>query len=209
MTLKKITELLVDLNVDEIVEAVKSELNTESPPNEILGALTKGMDEVGRLYEQKEYYLTELVLAGEMMKDVLEVLRPHLKTDDVKTKGTVILATVEGDNHDIGKNILKIILLSAGYDVIDLGKDVPANKIVSAVKQSGAPIVGLSSLLTMTSNEISVVNQALKDAGLWDQVRLIVGGAPLNMELAKQLGADDFAADAIDGVRHINELMGV
>jgi len=209
MTLKKITELLVDLNADEIVEAVKSELNTESTPNEILGALTKGMDEVGRLYEQKDYYLTELVLAGEMMKDVLEVLRPHLKTDDVQTKGTVILATVEGDNHDIGKNILKIILLSAGYDVIDLGKDVPANKIVSAVKQSGAPIVGLSSLLTMTSNEISVVNQALKDAGLRDQVRLIVGGAPLNMELAKQLGADDFAADAIDGVRHINELMGV
>ena len=209
MTLKRITELLVDLNADEIVEAVKSELNTESPPNEILGALTKGMDEVGRLYEQKEYYLTELVLAGEMMKDVLEVLRPHLKTGDVQTKGTVILATVEGDNHDIGKNILKIILLSAGYDVIDLGKDVPANKIVNAVKQSGAPIVGLSSLLTMTSNEISVVNQALKDAGLRDQVRLIVGGAPLNMKLAKQLGADDFAADAIDGVRHINELMGV
>ena len=209
MTLKTITELLVDLNADEIVEAVKAELNTESPPNEILGALTKGMDEVGRLYEQKEYYLTELVLAGEMMKDVLEILRPHLKTGDVQTKGTVILATVEGDNHDIGKNILKIILLSAGYDVIDLGKDVPANKIVSAVKQSGAPIVGLSSLLTMTSNEISVVNQALKDAGLRDQVRLIVGGAPLNMEIAKQLGADDFAADAIDGVRHINELMGV
>lgn len=209
MTLKEITDLLVNLEADEIVSAVQSELDAGSNPHEVLSALTKGMDEVGNLYEKKEYYLTELVLAGEMMKDALEILKPCLKTDEVQTKGIVILATVEGDNHDIGKNILKIILLSAGYEIIDLGKDVPANKIIKAVKKSGAPVVGLSSLLTMTVNEISVVDKALKDAGLRDQVRLIVGGAPLNMELAKKLGADDFAADAIEGVRHINELMGI
>ncbi len=209
MALKQLTDILVNLDADEIVNAVKTELDAGTAPKDILAALTKGMNEVGNLYEQKEYYLTELVLAGEMMKDVMEVLQPHLKTDEVQTKGTVILATVEGDNHDIGKNILKTLLISAGYTVLDLGKDVSVNKIVEKVKASNAPVVGLSSLLTMTVNEISLVDKALKAAGLRDQTRLIVGGAPLSMELARKLGADDFAADAVDGVRKINELMGI
>jgi methylmalonyl-CoA mutase cobalamin-binding domain/chain len=165
------------------------------------------MDEVGRRYETNEYFLAELVLAGETMKDAFEVLKPHLATSDARDQTQIIAATVKGDNHDIGKNILSSMLLSAGIDVIDLGMDCPEEKIVQAVKDSGAKVVALSCLLTMTMREITAVDQALKDAGLRDQVKLIVGGAPLNMELAKELGADDYGDDAIDGVRRIKALL--
>jgi methylmalonyl-CoA mutase cobalamin-binding domain/chain len=165
------------------------------------------MNEVGRRYETNEYFLAELVLAGETMKDAFEVLKPHLATSDTAERKQVIAATVKGDNHDIGKNILSTMLLSAGIEVIDLGMDCPTEKIVEAVKESGAKVVALSCLLTMTMREISTVDQALKNAGLRDNVKLVVGGAPLNMELAKELGADDFGNDAIDGVRKITALL--
>ncbi|MFX0135582.1 MAG: B12-binding domain-containing protein, partial [Candidatus Hodarchaeota archaeon] len=126
---------------------------------------------------------------------------------DVKGSGkTVVATTVRGDNHDIGKNILITMLRSSGFNVIDLGMDCPADKIVNAVKASGAMVLALSSLLTMSMEEISVVDKALKDAGLRDQVKIIVGGAPLNLKLAKKLGADAYAEDAVSGLRKIMEL---
>ncbi|MHA1652320.1 MAG: cobalamin B12-binding domain-containing protein [Candidatus Helarchaeota archaeon] len=207
MTLDEITKTLVNLEADEITKKVKAELDAGTDPKKILKALTDGMNEIGELYEKKEYYLTELVLAGEMMKDTLKILGPKLKAEEYGRKEKIICATVRGDNHDIGKNILKLMLLSAGFEVIDLGKDCPENKIVKAVKKSEAKIVALSALLTMTIEEIAVVDKALKDAGLRDQVKLIVGGAPLDMEVAKKMGADDYAADAISGVRHIKALL--
>jgi methylmalonyl-CoA mutase cobalamin-binding domain/chain len=165
------------------------------------------MDEVGRRYEEKEYYLTELVLAGETMKEAFTILQPALAAADQSADKTkIILATVKGDNHDIGKNILGSLLLSSGFELHDLGMDVDENTIVEKVKESGATIIALSSLLTMTVEQIKVVDEALKNAGLRDNVKLIVGGAPLNMELAKKLGADDFAEDAVDGVKHIKKL---
>ncbi|MHA1299694.1 MAG: cobalamin B12-binding domain-containing protein [Candidatus Helarchaeota archaeon] len=206
MTLEKIKELMVDLDIDEIANAVQEELDKGTDPLQILKALTDGMEEVGRLYEEKEYYLTELVLAGETMKEAFKVLEPHLK-QKAESKGTVVAATVKGDNHDIGKNILCSLLMSAGFNVIDLGMDCPEDKIVEAVKNSDAKVVALSSLLTMTVEEISVVEKALRDSGLRDKVKIIVGGAPLNMELAKKLGVDDYADDAVEGVRHIEALM--
>lgn len=110
-------------------------------------------------------------------------------------------------NHDIGKNILGTLLLSSGYEVIDLGMDVDSKIIVDKVKETGAKIIGLSSLLTMTVEEITKVHEALKAAGIREKVKLIVGGAPLNMDLAKRLGADDFAEDAVDGIKHIKNLV--
>jgi methylmalonyl-CoA mutase cobalamin-binding domain/chain len=207
MEFEKLTELIIELEVDDIKEAVREALGEDKDPFEVLNALTKGMDEVGRRYEEKEYYLTELVLAGETMKEAFEVLQPALaKADKSQEKTNIILATVKGDNHDIGKNILGSLLLSSGFEIHDLGMDVDENKIVEKVKETGASIVALSSLLTMTVEQIKVVDQALKDAGLRDQVKLIVGGAPLNEDLAKELGADDFAEDAVEGVKHIKAL---
>ncbi len=208
MDFEKLTELIIELEVDDIADAVKEALEADGKdPFDVLNALTKGMDEVGRRYEEKEYYLTELVLAGETMKEAFVILQPALAAADrSESKVKVIIATVKGDNHDIGKNILGSLLLSSGFEVIDLGMDVEEQAIIDKVKETGATVVALSSLLTMTVEQIKVVHEALKSAGLRDKVKLIVGGAPLNMELAKKLGADDFADDAVDGVKHIKAL---
>lgn len=211
MDFEKLTELIIELEVDDIADAVKEALEVDDKdPFDVLNALTQGMDEVGRRYEEKEYYLTELVLAGETMKEAFKILQPALAAADKSVeKVKIILATVKGDNHDIGKNILASLLLSSGFEIYDLGMDVDENKIVEKVKETGATIIGLSSLLTMTVEHIKVVHEALITAGLRDRVKLIVGGAPLNMELAKKLGADDFADDAVEGVRHIKNLAGM
>jgi 5-methyltetrahydrofolate--homocysteine methyltransferase len=211
MDFEKLTELIIELEVDDIADAVKEALEVDGKdPFEVLNALTKGMDEVGRRYEEKEYYLTELVLAGETMKEAFKILQPALAAaDKSEEKVKILLATVKGDNHDIGKNILASLLLSSGFEIYDLGMDVDENTIVEKVKETGATIIGLSSLLTMTVEHIKVVHEALITAGLRDRVKLIVGGAPLNMELAKKLGADDFADDAVEGVKHIKNLAGM
>jgi len=210
MDFEKLTELIIELEVDDIADAVKEALDEDKDPFDILNALTEGMDEVGRRYEEKEYYLTELVLAGETMKEAFSVLRPALAASDrSEDKVKIILGTVKGDNHDIGKNILGSLLLSSGFELYDLGMDVDENTIVEKVKESGAQIIALSSLLTMTVEQIKVVHEALQAAGLRDKIKLIVGGAPLNMELAKKLGADDFADDAVEGVKHIKQLAGM
>ncbi len=209
MDFEKLTELVIELEVDDIQDAVKEALNEGKDPFDVLNALTKGMDEVGRRYEEKEYYLTELVLAGETMKEAFVILQPALSAvDKSENKIKIILATVKGDNHDIGKNILGSLLLSSGFELYDLGMDVDEKTIIAKLRETGATIIALSSLLTMTVEQIKVIHEALKSAGVRDKVKLIVGGAPLNMELAKKLGADDFAEDAVEGVKHIKKLAG-
>jgi methylmalonyl-CoA mutase cobalamin-binding domain/chain len=207
MTLESIRKMVVDLAVNDIAKAVQSELDTGTDPQEILSTLTKGMDEVGRLYEKMEYYLTDLILAGETMKEAIKVLQPRIKSGEKGDKQAIIIATVKGDNHDIGKNILASMLMTSGFNIIDLGTNVDEKKIVKAVKESGAKVIALSSLLSMTASEISLVDKALRDAGIRKKVKMIVGGAPLNPELAKKLGADDYADDAVTGVKHIKQLM--
>jgi len=207
---EKLTELVIELEVDDIADAVKEALDEGKDAFDVLNSLKKGMDEVGRLYEEKEYYLTELVLAGETMKEAFNILKPVLAASDKsEDKVKIILATVKGDNHDIGKNILSSLLLSSGFELYDLGMDVDEKAIIEKVKETGATIIALSTLLTMTVEHIKVVHEALQTAGIRDNVKLIVGGAPLNMELAKRLGADDFADDAVDGVKHIKRLAGI
>ena len=208
MDFEKLTELIIELEIDDIVPAIKEALEVDKKdPFDVMNALTKGMDEVGKRYEEKEYFLTELVLAGETMKEAFTILQPALKASDkAEDKVKIILATVKGDNHDIGKNILGALLLSSGFELYDLGMDVDEKTIIKKVKESGATIVALSSLLTMTVEHIRVIHEALQAAGLRDKVKLVVGGAPLNAELAKELGADAFGEDAVSGVRMIKKL---
>ena len=206
MDLTKVTNMIIDLDIDNVASAVQEQIDAGADAQEILKALTDGMEEVGRRYENDEYFLAELVLAGDTMKTAFGVLKPHLKSDETGSKTPIVVATVKGDNHDIGKNILLSMLASAGFEVVDLGTDCPAEKIVEAVRTTGAKIVALSALLTTTMKEIATVDKALKDAGLRDSVKLIVGGAPLTMSVAKELGADDYGPDAIDGVKRIKAL---
>lgn len=206
MDLTKVTNMIIDLDIDNVASAVQEQIDAGVDAQELLKALTDGMEEVGRRYENDEYFLAELVLAGDTMKTAFGVLKPHLKSDETGSKTPIVAATVKGDNHDIGKNILLSMLASAGFEVVDLGTDCPAEKIVEAVRTTGAKIVALSALLTTTMKEIATVDKALKDAGLRDSVKLIVGGAPLTMSVAKELGADDYGPDAIDGVKRIKAL---
>jgi methylmalonyl-CoA mutase cobalamin-binding domain/chain len=207
LELEDVTNMIVDLDDDNIASVVQEKIDAGAVPQDILKALTLGMDEVGRRYETDEYFLSELVLAGETMKRAFEVLKPHLKADESGDRKRIVAATVKGDNHDIGKNILLAMLLSAGFEIIDLGVDTSADEIVQAVKDSGAKVIALSALLTTTMNQISTVDEALREAGLRDNVKIIAGGAPLNLKIAKELGADDYGADAIDGVRRIKALL--
>jgi len=206
MALKNVQDVLINLEIEQIENVVKSELDRGTNAQDIMNALTQGMHVVGELYEKQEYYLAELILAAEMMKIAMKKLEPHMKSDVKGSGKTIIATTVRGDNHDIGKNILVTMLKASGFDVIDLGMDCPADKIVNAVKESGAMVIALSSLLTMSMEEISVVDKALKNAGIRDQVKIIVGGAPLNLKIAKRLGADAYAEDAVSGMRKIMEL---
>ncbi|NHI90005.1 MAG: cobalamin-binding protein [Candidatus Thorarchaeota archaeon] len=207
MDLTKVTNMIIDLDIDNVANMVQQQIDAGADAQDLLKALTDGMEEVGRRYENDEYFLAELVLAGDTMKTAFEVLKPHLKSSETGNETTIVAATVKGDNHDIGKNILLSMLVSAGFEVVDLGTDCPAEKIVEAVRTTGAKIVALSALLTTTMKEIATVNEALKEAGLRDSVKLIVGGAPLTMNVAKELGADDYGPDAIDGVKRIKALL--
>jgi 5-methyltetrahydrofolate--homocysteine methyltransferase len=207
ISLEGIKKMLVDLDIDNIAAYVQEMIDSGSQPEKILEILTEGMNEVGTRYEQGEYFLSELVLAGETMKEAFDVLKPHLTSEKIGTRKPIVLATVKGDHHDIGKNILGTLLLAAGFDVIDLGTDCSKEQIIEAVQNHDARIVALSSLLTTTMSEIAVVEEGLRDAGLRDRVKLIVGGVPLSMKLAKELGADDYGVDAIDGVKRIKTLL--
>jgi methylmalonyl-CoA mutase cobalamin-binding domain/chain len=207
MTLIDLSQMIINLELETIGNAVQMKLDDGNTPEAVLSELTRGMDEVGRLYEQNEFFLPELVLAGDTMKEAIRVLKPHLRADDTKERKTIVAATVEGDNHDIGKNILITMLLSAGFDVVDLGTDCPPEKIVHAVKTHRPAIVALSALLTMTMREVTLVDAALREAGLREGVKIIVGGVPFTEELAHELGADAYGADAIEGVKRIKALI--
>ena len=172
-----------------------------NPVTAIVDGLAKGLNIVQEKFENGEYFLSELVLAAEVTKDGMNIILPYVKGKDIVTKGKVMLATVEGDNHDIGKSIVATLLRVAGFDVIDLGIDVSTDTIVNAVKKHSPQILGLSSLLTVTMPEMETVINELKTTGHRQSIKVIVGGSPVTEEFAEKIGADYRAIDATDGVK--------
>jgi 5-methyltetrahydrofolate--homocysteine methyltransferase len=197
--LKKLEESMVNLDYDEVVKISKAALNSGADPIDTVKALTTGVRKVGERYEKGEYFLSELILASESMNAGMEVLSPALRGAPQENVGKIVLCTVKGDLHDIGKNLAKVLLVSEGFEVFDLGIDVDAEKIVEKVKETGAQIIGLSALLSTTIPYIKKVIDELKDAHVRDNVKVIVGGAALDEKTARYLGADAFAADAVKG----------
>jgi len=206
MSLEAVKKCVIDLDIDAINGIVKDALAKE-PAEKVLQFMSEGMLEVGKKYEAKEYYLPELVLAGEVMTEALTLIKPKLKADTSAQKGTVVACTVKGDLHDIGKNIVVTMLQAAGYNIVDLGKDIDAKTIVDKAKEHKADIIALSALLTMTVVEIRNVVEELKKAGLRDKIKIICGGAPVNQELANKLGADIACDDAVQGIEVCNKIM--
>jgi len=172
------------------------------------GAMIPAMAEVGRRFEEEEYFVPELLLAARAMKAALGILRPLLSETGSEPVGRVVVGTVQGDLHDIGKNLVAAMLEGAGFDIVDLGADVTPTQFVEAVRDSGAGLVGLSALLTVTMPSMKTTVEELEKAGLRDQVKVLVGGAPLSSDYAKEIGADAYADNASAAVRTARKLIG-
>jgi len=212
---ERLDDLLDDL-LDAVVHGNQKQaialtgklMATGADPQEILNeGLIAGMTEVGDRFKCGDYFVPEMLIAARAMKSGLELLRPQLVDTGVKPVGTVVLGTVRGDLHDIGKNLVGMFLEGAGFKVVDLGVDVPAEKFVNAVKENNATVVGMSALLTTTMAYTLDVINALQAANLRDKVKVIVGGAPITEEWAKRIGADAFAVDAATGADRCKELL--
>jgi len=195
-TIQDIYQIVLNGEINNVVDAVQKAIDEEISPDEILNnGLIAAMKEVGRLFEEGEFFVPEMLISAHAMQGGLNLLRPHLVDSGIEPAGKVIMGTVKGDLHDIGKNLVSMMLEGAGYDVIDLGTDVASDTFVEKVKE-GADILGLSALLTTTMPSMETTIQALQDAGLRDSVKIIVGGAPVTQEYADEIGADGFAVDA-------------
>ncbi len=209
MDLRQIYECTVSGNAPKVKELTEQALGEGVAPGEIISTyLIPAMAEVGERFERNEYYVPELLIAARAMQGALAILKPLLADTDLKPTGRVIIGTVKGDLHDIGKNLVSMMLQGAGFEIMDLGTDVPPAKFVEAVKQSQTQVVALSALLTTTMPSMKTTIEALKEAGLREQVVVIIGGAPVTQRYAEEIGADGYAPDANSAVRRARELMG-
>ena len=196
-TLDDLKQNVIDGNAASVPNLVKQAMSEGVPPEKILNkGLISGMAEVGRLFEEGEFFVPEMLIAARAMKAGLELLRPHLAAANVKAVGKVILGTVQGDLHDIGKNLVGMMLEGAGFEVIDLGTDVSPDKFVAAVKEHKPDLVGCSALLTTTMPKMKTTIEALTEAGLRGSVKVMIGGAPITEKYAAEIGADLYAPDA-------------
>ncbi len=195
---------------ERAAELTKKALEEGIEPGKVLNeALVPAMEIVGREYEEGERYVPEMLISAEAMKAAMEVLRPRLVETGVRLKGKVVIGTVEGDLHDIGKNLVAMMLEGAGFEVIDLGVEVTAERFVQAVREHKPDVLGMSALLTTTMIHMPEVIEALKEAGLREEVKVIVGGAPVTQEYAEKIGADGYAPDAASAVAVVKKLLGV
>jgi 5-methyltetrahydrofolate--homocysteine methyltransferase len=195
-TLKDLYNAILDGQRDLASECVKKGLEEDIDPSEILNAMTSAMSEVGKLFEEGEYFVPEMLIAARAMKTGMEILKPKLVDADIQPLGLVVIGTVKGDLHDIGKNLVSMMLEGAGFQVLDLGADVAPETFVSAVKEHQPAIIAMSALLTTTMGSMKTTINALTEAGIRERVKVIIGGAPITTAYAKQIGADGYAEDA-------------
>lgn len=185
-----------DLEEDEALKLVKERLDAGDDPLAIIAACRLGMAEVGSRYEANEYYVSDLIMAGEVFKQAMAVIGTKFQPDSGPKRGSVVIGTVKGDIHDIGKDIVVSLLQANDFDVIDLGVDVPPANFVEAVKESGASVVGLSGLLTISFDAMKETVEALASAGLRDKVKVMIGGGPVTEQVCTLVGADELGSDA-------------
>ncbi|MFV0437448.1 MAG: corrinoid protein [Desulfopila sp.] len=195
--LKTITETLITGDGENVKRLVQEALDSGHAANDILqNGLITGMDIVGEKMESGDMFIPEVLMSAQAMAGAVEILKPLLGEDDSISAGTVVIGTVKGDLHDIGKNLVVMMLESAGFKVVDLGVDVDADKLIGAIKENKPKVVGLSALLTTTMPMMRKTIDAIKENGLRDSVKILVGGAPVNQAFAEEIGADGYAPDA-------------
>ena len=204
-----LAENLINGKAQEVAELTRKALDDGVPPGEILnGGLIKGMGVVGERFKNNEFYVPEVLIAARAMHAGMDILKPALAESGVQPIGKVLLGTVKGDLHDIGKNLVAMMLEGAGFEVIDLGIDVPPEKFVEAVK-AGGDVIAMSALLTTTMTAMKTTLDALEEAGVKDKIKTMIGGAPVTQNYADEIGADGYARDAASAADKAKELMGI
>lgn len=208
--LDQIAKELFAGNAKAVAELTQKALSEGFSPQEILNeGMIKGMNEVGVKFKANEIYVPEVLIAARAMKAGMEILKPKLAETGVEPVGKMIIGTVKGDLHDIGKNLVAMIMEGAGFEVIDLGIDVPAEKFIQAIEEYQPQLVGMSALLTTTMIQIRENIKAFQEASIRDQVKVMIGGAPVTQKFADEVGADGYAPDAASAVDKAKELLGI
>ncbi len=201
-----LSRAMAELQEDRVLAEVKDLLAEGVAPLEIVKSLQQGMVEVGNRFERDEYFLSELIMAGEIMKSTMDILEPLLSNEKGDYKGTIVIGTVKGDIHDLGKNIVTMLLKGSGYQVVDLGVDVPSDRFVEAIKKTDAPLVGMSVLLTSCQEALRDTVDKIRAAGL--KTKVVIGGNYIDDTVMRFTGADYFATTASDGLRIAQEVFG-
>lgn len=207
--LQKLSDCVFEMEDEEVVDTVKEYIDAGFDPEEgMLQGLVDGMKRASALYEEGEYFVPELIVCSDAMYAGIEEFQKYLPETSGASVGKVVIGVVEGDTHDIGKNLVKIMLETGGFDVYDLGRDVPVEKFVDYVKEHEVDIVGMSSLMTTTMPGMTAVINRLKEEGLRDKVRVMIGGAPVSPAFAEKIEADGYSRNAIEAVEVAKKLVG-
>lgn len=206
--IKALSDSIVDMEEEKTVELSNQCIdNGISAYDAIDEGLAEGMNRAGALYEEGEYYIPELLMCSDAMYAGLDMLKPHLEKSQVDRKHKIVIGVIEGDTHDIGKNLVKIMMETEGFEVIDLGRDVPPRDFVDKAKEVGADIIALSTLMTTTMEGMAEVVRLLKEEGLKDKVKVMIGGGPISQSFADKIGADAYTTDASKAAKYAKSIV--
>ncbi|MDR0817080.1 MAG: corrinoid protein [Clostridiales Family XIII bacterium] len=206
---RELAEAVVEMDEELVRELAQKSLESGFDAFETIDrGLSQGMAEAGRLFEEEEYFVPELVMCSDALNVGIDILKPHLKTDSAARKSRAVIGVIEGDTHDIGKNLVRIMLDAAGFEMIDLGRDVPPSVFVEAAVKNEAELILLSSLMTTTMDGMKEVIDLLNAGGIREQIKVVVGGGPVSQAFADRIGADGYSRNAAEAVRLCDRLTG-
>jgi len=206
--LAKLSECVLEMEEEGAAEVAQEYIGAGYPAFDgIMEGLVDGMNKASDLYDAEEYFVTDLLLCSDAMYAGLDILKPYLPAEEGDGKAKAVIGVVEGDTHDIGKNLVKILMDTAGYEMYDLGRDVPLDAFVEKVREIDAKLLCMSTLMTTTMNGMRVVIEKLKEAGIRDKVKVMIGGSPVSQKFADEIGADGYSANAIEAVKLANKLL--
>ncbi len=208
--LLKLSNCVLEMEDELVVEVANQYIEAGFPPIDgILDGLVDGMQEAAKLFEEEEYFIPELLVCSEAMYNGLNILKPHLDKNNFGKNKKIVLGVVEGDTHDIGKNLVKIMLEAAGYEVIDMGRDVSCESFVDKVLETKADLLAMSTLMSSTMGSMQRVIQILEEKNIREKVKVIIGGAPISLSFSKKIGADGYSSNAVEAVKLVDELLSV
>lgn len=207
---KKLSDAVVEMDEEQAVAVAKEVVKENYDAVEAIDkGLSAGMEEAGRLFEEEEYFVPELLICSDAMYAGLDILKPHIKINKDEVKHKVVIGVIEGDTHDIGKNLVKIMIETSGFEVIDLGRDVPAATFVEKAKEENADIIVISTLMTTTMEGMNEVIQILNKENIRDNFKVMIGGGPISQSFADKIGADGYSANATEAVALAKRLVAV